>query len=118
MRTYLLPLYALLLLALTGGTCEFRASSQHPVNSNPPEGESTEPNSGLLVDIRVGESRTLTADSPFRVSVVGAALPDVGSYTGVASRAPVASPVPSLSPLAFALLGTLMGLAGWRRLRA
>ena len=61
MRTYLLALYAPLLLALTGGNCEFRASSQQPVHSNPPEGEPTEPNSGLLIDIRVGESRALTA---------------------------------------------------------
>lgn len=29
-----------------------------------------------------------------------------------------APPVPSLSPLAIGLMGTLMGLAGWRRLRA
>ena len=29
-----------------------------------------------------------------------------------------APPVPSLSPLAIALLGTLMGLGGWRKLRA
>ena len=29
-----------------------------------------------------------------------------------------ASPIPFLSSLAIALLGTLMGLAGWRRLRA
>ena len=112
MRTYLLPLYALLLLALAGGNCEFRASSQQPVHSNPPEGEPTEPNSGLLIDIRVGESRALTADSPFRVSIVGAALTDVGSYTGVASRIPVAPSVPSLSPLGMAMLTSLLALAG------
>ncbi|MEE8166342.1 MAG: IPTL-CTERM sorting domain-containing protein, partial [Myxococcota bacterium] len=36
----------------------------------------------------------------------------------VASPASVAPPVPSLSPLAFALLATLMGVVGIRRLRA
>ena len=118
MRTNLLLLfYVLLLLALTGGSCEFRASSQHPINSNPPEGESTEPNSGLLVDIRVGESRSLTADRPSRVSAVGVAPPDAGDNTNVASRVPSASPVPFLSPLAIALSGTLLGAAAIRRLR-
>jgi hypothetical protein len=102
----------LLLLALTGGTCEFRASSQQPVHSNPPEGEPAEPDSGLLIDIRAGKSRARTADSLFRVSTVAAAQTNVGSSTSIASRIPATPSVPSLSPLGITMLTSLLALVG------
>ena len=46
------------------------------------------------------------------------ALPEVESpHVGFRVASPVPSPVPSLSPLGVAFLGSLIGLAGWRRLR-
>ncbi len=99
MRRRLVIALALLSVALTGGTCEFRASSNHPVQRDPPESESSEPDSGLLVVVQASKSHPPTADSPLRASIVGAALAtSVLSMPSLVSTHPVDAATPSPRP--------------------
>ena len=65
---------AFLSVALTGGTCEFRAVSNNPIPDEPPEGESNNPDTGLLILVNAGSSNSITDTATIDASIIQTAL--------------------------------------------
>lgn len=95
-RTFVITL-ALLTVALTGGTCEFRASSHNPIQAKPPEGESNERDPGLLLLIDTGGFDASGGGAAIESAIIKTAL--AASVLSVPSRTPTPSadsPMPRL----------------------
>ena len=66
---------AFLTVSLTGGSCEFRAVSNNPIPSEPPpEGETRERNTGLLIGVQSGGSDSTTAIAAIQSETIATAL--------------------------------------------
>jgi len=86
---------ALLSLTITGATCEFRAASNTPIRGDTPEeGEKSRTDTGLLVNVSSGRSRTLTTASIDGSETVEAAL--ITSVLSLTPVEPIAVDEPSL----------------------
>lgn len=66
---------AFLTVSLTGGSCEFRAVSNNPIPSDPPpEGETRERNTGLVIGVQSGGSDSTTAVAAIQSETIATAL--------------------------------------------
>ena len=66
---------AFLTISLTGGSCEFRAVSNNSIPSDPKrEDGTTEQRTGLVVDVRVGDSGSGTAVAATQSTTIANAL--------------------------------------------
>ncbi len=95
-RTFVITL-ALLTVALTGGTCEFRASSHNPIHADPPEAESDERGTGLLLLIDTSGFDASRSGATIESAIIETAL--AASVLSVPSRTPTPSadsPMPRL----------------------
>jgi hypothetical protein len=88
---------AFLTISLTGGSCEFRAVSNNSIPSDPKrEDGTTQQRTGLLVDVRTGESGSGTAVTATQSTMIATALQ--ASVLSAPSRTSVSS-VDSAMPL-------------------
>lgn len=107
-RRRLVIALAFLAVALMGGTCEFRAVSHNPISEKPPEGESNEQETGLLVVVRTAGSDAITDDATLEPAIIETAL--AVSVLSSPSQSPTASAdsaMPGLQPRPFLALSTV-----------
>lgn len=97
MRRRFVIALAFLSVALTGGTCEFRAVSNNPIPDEPPEGESNNPETGLLILVNAGASNAITDTATIDASIIQTAL--ATSVLSIPSRTPTASADSSMPEL-------------------
>jgi hypothetical protein len=66
---------AFLTVSLTGGSCEFRAVSNNPIPSeSPPEGETRERSTGLLIGVQSGGSDAAAGVATIQSGTIATAL--------------------------------------------
>lgn len=87
-RNFVIAL-AFLTIALTGGTCEFRATSNNSIASDPRSGDSGEQRTGLVVVVSAGGSDAGGGDATIEPAVIETVL--ATSVLSLPSRTPVAS---------------------------
>jgi hypothetical protein len=64
-----------LTVSLTGGSCEFRTVSNNPIPSDPPpEGETRDRNTGLLIGVQSGGADSTTAAAAIQSETIATAL--------------------------------------------
>jgi len=93
-RTFVIAL-AFLSISLTGGSCEFRAVSNNSIPSEGSENGSSDPDTGLVVVVRNGESSAIDQTARLDRTTIAPAL--AASVLSVPAPAPPATATLDLS---------------------